>query len=114
MQRAEDMQAVRLALRVTCMCVLRLCWLSHSASPLELAACEEEEKIVCNQGHIKGQQGVALDDMVYIMTRMARQMEEVGHMHPAHGSHVPSTWVSWVTWVTWVTCVTWATCGNCG
>jgi hypothetical protein len=24
-----------------------------------------------------GQQGVALDDMVYVMTRMARQMEEV-------------------------------------
>ena len=32
---------------------------------------------MCNQGHIKGQQGVALDDMVYVMTRMARQMEEV-------------------------------------
>lgn len=47
------------------------------ASPLELAGCEEEAAIVCNQGHIKGQQGVALDDMVYVMTRMARQMEEV-------------------------------------
>jgi hypothetical protein len=32
---------------------------------------------VCNAGHIRGQQGVALDDMVYVMTRMARQMEEV-------------------------------------
>lgn len=32
---------------------------------------------MCHQGHIKGQQGVALDDMVYVMTRMARQMEEV-------------------------------------
>jgi hypothetical protein len=32
---------------------------------------------VCNHGHIKGQQGVALDDMVYVMTRMARQMEDV-------------------------------------
>jgi hypothetical protein len=51
---------------------------SCSASPLELAACEDEAAIVCNNGHIKGQQGVALDDMVYVMTRMARQMEEVG------------------------------------
>jgi hypothetical protein len=49
-----------------------------SASPLELSACEDEAAIVCNHGHIKGQQGVALDDMVYVMTRMARQMEEVG------------------------------------
>jgi hypothetical protein len=49
----------------------------RSASPVELAGCEEEAAIVCNQGHIKGQQGVALDDMVYVMTRMARQMEEV-------------------------------------
>lgn len=32
---------------------------------------------MCNHGHIKGQQGVALDDMVYVMTRMARQMEDV-------------------------------------
>jgi hypothetical protein len=28
-------------------------------------------------GHIREQQGVASDDMVYVMTRMARQMEEV-------------------------------------
>jgi hypothetical protein len=48
-----------------------------SASPLNVAACEEEAAIVCNAGHIRGQQGVALDDMVYVMTRMARQMEEV-------------------------------------
>jgi hypothetical protein len=38
----------------------------------------DEGAIVCNNGHIKGQQGVALDDMVYIMTRMARQMESDG------------------------------------
>jgi hypothetical protein len=43
-----------------------------------VAACEDEAAIVCNAGHIRGQQGVALDDMVYVMTRMARQMEEVG------------------------------------
>lgn len=47
------------------------------ASPVELAGCEDEAAIVCHNGHIKGQQGVALDDMVYVMTRMARQMEEV-------------------------------------
>jgi len=49
-----------------------------SASPLDMAGCESEAAIVCNNGHIQGQQGVALDDMVYVMTRMARQMEEVG------------------------------------
>lgn len=51
---------------------------TYTASPLELAGCEEEAAIVCNHGHIKGQQGVALDDMVYVMTRMARQMEDEG------------------------------------
>jgi hypothetical protein len=50
---------------------------THSASPLDKGACEEEAAIVCHTGTIKGQQGVALDDMVYVMTRMARQMEEV-------------------------------------
>lgn len=50
----------------------------YTASPLQVAACEDEAAIVCNAGHIRGQQGVALDDMVYVMTRMARQMEEEG------------------------------------
>lgn len=71
-------------------CVCPACAACPSASPLDLAACEDEEKIVCNHGHIKGQQGVALDDMVYIMTRMARQMEEVGHM-AWHMGHVGRT-----------------------
>eukprot|EP00775_Hariotina_reticulata_P007426 gene7426-7635_t len=51
---------------------------TYSASPLDVPGCESEAAIVCNNGHIRGQQGVALDDMVYVMTRMARQMEEEG------------------------------------
>ncbi|KAF8056776.1 TGD2 [Scenedesmus sp. PABB004] len=51
---------------------------TYTASPLEVAACEAEGAIVCAAGHIRGQQGVALDDMVYVMTRTARQMEEEG------------------------------------
>jgi hypothetical protein len=34
--------------------------------------------VVCHQGHIKGQPGVAMDDLVYIMTKMARNMEAQG------------------------------------
>lgn len=34
-------------------------------------ACEKEGLIVCHNGHIQGRQGVALDDLVYIMTRCA-------------------------------------------
>eukprot|EP00879_Flechtneria_rotunda_P011844 GHRR01012371.1.p1 GENE.GHRR01012371.1~~GHRR01012371.1.p1 ORF type:complete len:310 (+),score=113.77 GHRR01012371.1:981-1910(+) len=51
---------------------------TYKANPSDVAACEQEGAIVCNAGHIRGQQGVALDDMVYVMTRMARQMEEEG------------------------------------
>lgn len=60
-----------------CQTAASCCAVRCSASPLELASCEDEGAIVCHHGHIKGQQGVALDDMVYVMTRMARQMEEV-------------------------------------
>ncbi|GBF93100.1 hypothetical protein Rsub_05711 [Raphidocelis subcapitata] len=50
---------------------------TFTRGPLE-PGCEDEGAIVCHNGHIKGQQGVALDDLVYIMTRMARQMEAEG------------------------------------
>eukprot|EP00884_Botryococcus_braunii_P003273 jgi/Botrbrau1/12947/Bobra.154_2s0008.1 len=50
---------------------------AYTASPLD-GACETEGKVVCHQGHIKGQPGVAMDDLVYIMTRMARNMEAQG------------------------------------
>ena len=50
---------------------------SSARGPLD-AGCEDEGAIVCHNGRIKGQQGVALDDLVYIMTRMARQMEAEG------------------------------------
>mmetsp|Transcript_15119 Transcript_15119/g.26252 ORF Transcript_15119/g.26252 Transcript_15119/m.26252 type:complete len:433 (+) Transcript_15119:125-1423(+) len=40
--------------------------------------CAEEGSIVCENGRIKGQPGVALDDLVYIMTRLARQAESEG------------------------------------
>ena len=40
--------------------------------------CHEEGSIVCENGRISGQPGVALDDLVYIMTRLARQAEEQG------------------------------------
>lgn len=62
---------------------LRLVCVRHTfghwvqASPLD-AACETEGKVVCHQGHIKGQPGVAMDDLVYIMTKMARNMEAQG------------------------------------
>lgn len=61
-----------------CLCFAR------RALPADVKGCEAEESIVCSGGHIRGQQGVALDDMVYVMTRMARQMEEVGHMESCH------------------------------
>ncbi|KAG2441473.1 hypothetical protein HXX76_003095 [Chlamydomonas incerta] len=40
--------------------------------------CQDESLIVCSNGHIQGRQGVALDDLVYIMTRLARQAESDG------------------------------------
>ncbi|CAL8471566.1 g11108 [Coccomyxa elongata] len=49
----------------------------YKASPLD-AECEAEGKIVCHQGHIKGHPGVAMDDLVYICTKIARQMDAQG------------------------------------
>ncbi|GFR46251.1 hypothetical protein Agub_g7800 [Astrephomene gubernaculifera] len=40
--------------------------------------CGEEGVLVCHNGRIAGRQGVALDDLVYIMTRLARQAESDG------------------------------------
>ncbi|KAG1663370.1 hypothetical protein FOA52_007107 [Chlamydomonas sp. UWO 241] len=48
-----------------------------SAGPAD-AGCDAEGTIVCANGRISGNPGVALDDLVYIMTRLARQMEEDG------------------------------------
>lgn len=42
----------------------------YKALPHE-AGCKDEAVIVCASGHIQGRQGVALDDLVYIMTRQA-------------------------------------------
>jgi ABC-type transporter Mla subunit MlaD len=46
-----------------------------AASPLDTAACEAEGLIVCHGGVIRGVQGVSLDDLVLIMTRMARKLD---------------------------------------
>ncbi|KAJ9517518.1 hypothetical protein QJQ45_025002 [Haematococcus lacustris] len=40
--------------------------------------CSKEGALVCEHGRITGQPGVALDDLVYIMTRLARQAESDG------------------------------------
>ncbi|GAX84634.1 hypothetical protein CEUSTIGMA_g12055.t1 [Chlamydomonas eustigma] len=40
--------------------------------------CQQEGAIVCENGRTAGEAGVALDDLVYIMTRLARQAEEEG------------------------------------
>jgi len=48
-----------------------------AAGPAD-AGCFEEGSLVCAGGRIEGTPGVALDDLVYIMTRLARQMEEDG------------------------------------
>ena len=34
--------------------------------------------MVCNGGRIKGQPGVAMDDLVYVCTKIARQMDAAG------------------------------------
>lgn len=40
----------------------------YKALPHE-PGCQDEGLLVCANGHIEGRQGVALDDLVYIMTR---------------------------------------------
>jgi len=37
--------------------------------------CEAEGAVVCHSGRIKGQPGVAMDDLIYICTKLARQMD---------------------------------------
>lgn len=49
----------------------------YTANPLD-EECEAEGKVVCHQGRIQGQRGVALDDLVYICTKIARQMDDQG------------------------------------
>jgi hypothetical protein len=49
----------------------------YTASPLD-AECESEGKVVCNHGHIKGEPGVSMDDLVFICTKIARQMDADG------------------------------------
>ncbi|CAK0785439.1 hypothetical protein CVIRNUC_008648 [Coccomyxa viridis] len=49
----------------------------YKANPLD-PECEAEGKVVCSQGHIKGEPGVAMDDLVYICTKIARQMDAQG------------------------------------
>uniref|UniRef100_A0A061RFD7 Atp-binding cassette superfamily n=1 Tax=Tetraselmis sp. GSL018 TaxID=582737 RepID=A0A061RFD7_9CHLO len=49
----------------------------YKASPLD-SKCEEEGAILCNKGRMQGVPGVALDDLVYVCTKLARQMDEQG------------------------------------
>ncbi|GKV39194.1 hypothetical protein SLEP1_g47002 [Rubroshorea leprosula] len=48
-----------------------------SVGPLD-ADCIKEGLIVCDRQKIKGHQGVSLDALVGIVTRLARQMDEIG------------------------------------
>ncbi|XP_039132769.1 protein TRIGALACTOSYLDIACYLGLYCEROL 2, chloroplastic-like [Dioscorea cayenensis subsp. rotundata] len=48
-----------------------------SAGPLE-PDCVKEGLIVCDKERMKGQQGVSLDELVGIFTRLGREMEEIG------------------------------------
>jgi ABC-type transporter Mla subunit MlaD len=49
----------------------------YTANPLD-EECETEGKVVCHQGRMKGQRGVALDDLVYICTKIAKEMDQQG------------------------------------
>lgn len=50
---------------------------SPSVGPLN-SNCVKEGLILCDRQKIKGEQGVSLDELVGIVTRLARQMEEIG------------------------------------
>eukprot|EP01024_Parvocaulis_polyphysoides_P052263 TRINITY_DN5155_c0_g2_i5.p1 TRINITY_DN5155_c0_g2~~TRINITY_DN5155_c0_g2_i5.p1 ORF type:complete len:377 (-),score=49.12 TRINITY_DN5155_c0_g2_i5:256-1386(-) len=50
---------------------------TFSSGPLD-PKCNEEGSIVCGGGTIKGYPGVALDDLVYICTKLANQMDAEG------------------------------------
>ncbi|KAI3432325.1 hypothetical protein D9Q98_003884 [Chlorella vulgaris] len=49
----------------------------YKANPLD-EDCEMEGLVVCHQGRISGERGVALDDLVYLCTKIARQMDTQG------------------------------------
>jgi len=51
----------------------------YSALPTDAAGCEAEGVLVCDKGHIAGEAGVALDDLVYIMTKLSNQMDLEGY-----------------------------------
>lgn len=48
-----------------------------SVGPLD-PKCDEEGLIVCDKQKVKGYQGVSLDALVGIFTRLGREMEEIG------------------------------------
>jgi ABC-type transporter Mla subunit MlaD len=48
--------------------------------PLD-SGCEGEGLIVCDRGKIKGHQGVSMDELVGICTKLAREMERQNGMH---------------------------------
>lgn len=48
-----------------------------SAGPLD-PDCVKEGLIVCDRERIKGQEGVSLDALVGILTRLGQEMEEIG------------------------------------
>lgn len=51
--------------------------------------------MVCHQGRIKGQPGVALDDLVYICTKIARQMDAQVRYIGFKGFKAPGAWAQW-------------------
>ncbi|KAL6012134.1 hypothetical protein ACLOJK_002611 [Asimina triloba] len=50
---------------------------SPSAGPLD-SDCVREGLIVCNREKIAGNQGVSLDELIGILTRLGREMEQIG------------------------------------
>ena len=48
-----------------------------SVGPLD-PDCSREGLVLCDKERIKGQQGVSLDAMVGILTRLGRDMEQIG------------------------------------
>ncbi|KAH7373083.1 hypothetical protein KP509_17G036300 [Ceratopteris richardii] len=48
-----------------------------TAGPLD-PHCSEEAVIVCDRQRLKGEQGVNLDDLVVLCTRLAREVDEIG------------------------------------
>jgi hypothetical protein len=49
----------------------------YTASPLS-PECDAEAAMVCHKGAIQGEKGVALDDLVYTCTQLARQIDVGG------------------------------------